>query len=249
MARTDLKKLPTSIGRGDFGGRELYSEFEYFNSQGIEDIWANYRYPNVDEFSELSPQEGEILKGMLTESARTILGAFKEVYLFQKDFREVYNKYKHTLSELTGVYGIDKDRKLVQTHIYVRHKENGNLFTYIVPVSADEVAYFRKISEEVYVLLETLIDGALLGLANQGGKFVPRTLLIKPEEHDPYRRIFERIRSCVCPEFSSKMIVNPPSGQDLERVNDAFRVYHIYRMERDVLNTGDILKEGLAFSR
>jgi len=159
--RTDVRKMPKLIGRKDFRPKKLYQEFNYFNNQKLGDVWTNFKYPNVKYFSELTPQEQSVLKQLLKESAQKILEGFKEIFQFQRKFRIIYNKYKHTLSELTGLFGIDEKGKRLQTHIYIRHKENDKFCTYMIPASSDEVQYFIEIAARAYKLLRVLIDNTL----------------------------------------------------------------------------------------
>jgi len=66
----------------------LHREFNYFNTQGLSDVWNNFKYPNVSKFSELSSEEQDILKRLLEESSKKTLQAFKEIFRFQKNFRD-----------------------------------------------------------------------------------------------------------------------------------------------------------------
>lgn len=101
---------------------KLLKEFNYFAKQDIKDIWQNFRYPNVARLNELSPEEQDTLKEILEKSAQSTLEKFKEINRFIQNFRTIYNKYKHTPSEITGMFGIDQE---IQSHIFVRHKEDG----------------------------------------------------------------------------------------------------------------------------
>jgi hypothetical protein len=174
--RTNLRELPRAIGAKDFPPRELNSEFDYFKIQTFEDIWRNLRYPNVGSFCELSSEEKEILQGFLKDSAKEIQRRLCEVFEFQERFRPIYNKYKHTLVELTGIYGINKEAKTLTTQIYMRIKQDGNFKTYIVGGGYEEAKYFYEISGMTYEILNVLIDVALLFLVNLGKDFIPRTL-------------------------------------------------------------------------
>jgi len=110
IIRTNLRELPKAIGKGDISARQLYSEFAYFKDQTLNDVWSNFKYPDVHGFSELSPEEQKTLKNLLDKSVKQIHSLFCKIFEFQKRFRPVYNKCKHTLSELTGIYGINKER-------------------------------------------------------------------------------------------------------------------------------------------
>jgi len=249
MIRTDIRKLPKCIGRKDFSPKELYDEFNYFNSQKLTDVWTNFKYPDVTHFTELSPEEQKTLHRLLTESAQKILDAFRKIFRFQRNFRTVYNKYKHTLSEFTGVFGIDKTRKLVLTHIYLRHKEKNKICTYIIPASLDEVKYFTEIAARVYHLLRVLIDNTLLYIVNEERDFIPRTLFIEKKDEAKFKEIAGKIQSCIMPAFSSKMIVKHPESKKLDEMNKKLREDHIYRMDKDILDIDELLKEGIIISK
>ena len=193
IIRTNLKELPKCIGKTDFPPKKLRKELEYFNKQTLTDVWTNFKYPDVSHFIELSKKEQNLLKKLLESSARKILGAFKEIYRFQKNFRTIYNKYKHTLSEFTGVFGLDKPRKEIQTHIYVRHKEKNKFYTYVIPASLDEVKYFNEIAARVYHLLYALIDNTLLYIVNEERDFIPRTLFIEKTYETRFKEIADSI--------------------------------------------------------
>jgi len=247
--RTNLRELPKSIGRSDFSPKELRKEFNYFNNQKLADVWANFKYPNVSNFTELPTEEQNDLRELLEESARKVLQAFKEIFRFQKNFRTVYNKYKHTLSEFTGVFGLDKVRKEIQTHIYVRHKEGGKFYTYVIPVSLDEVKYFVEIAARVYRLLSVLVDNTLLYIVNEENDFVPRTLFIEKTCKKRFEEIADKISSCIMPNFVSKMVVKPPDAKALKRMNRKLREHHLYIMNKDILDLPSLLKEGITISK
>lgn len=247
--RVNLKELPRYIGKNDFPPKELYKEFEYFNTQKLSDVWANFKYPDVTHFTELSIEEQNTLRSLLEESAQKILESFKEIYRFQKNFRTVYNKYKHTLSESPGVFGLDNVRKEIHANIYVRHKEDDKVCTFIIPTTLDEVKYFNEIAARVYKMLHTLIDDTLLYIVNEEKDFIPRTLFIEKTNETKFKEIADKIQSCIIPQFTSRMIVKPPDQKDLERINKELHEKHIYRMERDMLDINNLLKQGVTLSK
>jgi len=249
IIRTNLRELPKCIGKTDFPPKELRKQAEYFNKQTLTEVWTNFKYPDVSHFIELSNEEQNLLKELLEESARKILDAFKEIYQFQRNFRTIYNKYKHTLSEFTGVFGLDKIRKEIQTHIYVRHKENQKIYTYVIPASLDEVKYFYEIAARVYHLLRVLIDNTLLYIVNEEKDFIPRTLFIEKKYETMFKEIASKVQSCIMPNFTSKMIVKPPDQKSIKQINKKLRKEHIYRMNKDILDLSSLLKEGVTISK
>lgn len=247
--RENLKELPKRIGKGDITKRELFKEFEYFGSQKLSDIKNNFKYPDVAHFKELTEEERNTLRDLLNESAQTVLGFFRHIHEFQQRFRSVYNKYKHTLSELTGIFGVDYANRQIQTQVYVRHKEQNEYFTYLIPISFDDIKYLREIGAKTCELLRILIDSALYYLLNEKGVFLPKTLFIEKEKHQSYQSICDKIQSYVLPETSSKVIINPPTGKDAERINEALIQNHIYLMKKDIMNLEEIMKHGVTFSK
>jgi hypothetical protein len=244
LIRTDLKELPKAIGKRDIPPQMLHEEFAYFKNQTMDEIWKNLRYPNVESCSELSSDEKRILMGFLEESAKQIAFMFKEIFEFQKRFRPIYNKYKHTLSEITGIYGINKEAKKLETQIYLRIKQDGNFQTYIVGAGSGEVKYLREISGMTYEILRVLIDSALLYLANLGKNFVPRTLFVKDDDNT-FPKIASKIKSCRTPSFESIVEIPIPDPETLKRFNKEIQERHVYIMNKDVMNPKDMLKKGV----
>ena len=249
MIRTDVRKVPKSIGSKDFSFKELYQEFNYFNNQKLADVWTNFKYPNVKCFSELTHQEQSILKQLLNESAQRILEGFKEIFQFQRKFRSIYAKYKHALSELTGLFGIDEKRNQIETHIYMRDKANDKFCTYIIPVGCDEVHYFIEIAKRVYELLRVLIDNMLLYIVNQEKDFIPRTLFIEKKDEPRFRGIMKKARSFIVPNFTSKVGIKPPGPKEINKVNQKLREDHIYAINKDILDLGTLVQAGLTVSK
>lgn len=249
IIRTNVRELPKCIGKNDFSPKELRGEFNYFDTQKLGDVWTNFKYPDVTQFTELSIEDQNIIRRLLEESAQKIVEAFKEIFRFQSNFRTIYNKYKHTLSEFTGVFGLDMTKREIVTHIYLRHKENDKFYTYVIPVSLNEVRYFNEIAARVYHLLRALIDNTLLYIVNEEKHFVPRTLFIEKTDATRFKEIADKIQSCIMPEFISKMIVRPPDQENLEKMNKEFKEQHVYRMNKDILDLGSLLKEGVTFSK
>ena len=244
LVRTDLKELPKAIGKGDIPPKMLHEEFAYFKNQTMDEIWKNLRYPDAESYSELFPDEKKILKGFLEESAKQIAFMFKEIFEFQKRFRPIYNKYKHTLSEVTGIYGINKEAKKLETQIYLRIKQDGNFQTYIVGAGSDEAKYLREISGMTYEILRVLIDSALLYLANLGKNSIPKTLFVKDDDNT-FPKIASKIKSCRTPNFESIVEIPIPDIETLKRFNKEIQEHHVYIMNKDIMNPEDMLKKGV----
>lgn len=240
--RTNIKDLPRAIGKEDISF-SLNSEFEYFQNQTLDNIQKNFKYPNVDNFSELTLEEKRELKEILEESARTTLEFFRKIHRFNSHFRTVYNKYKHVMSEVTGIYGIDKVRNNIESQVYVRHKsldekKNSQYSVYVIPLSTEAIQYFDKIARCVWTLLELLIDNQLLFFANEGKDFIPRFLLIpEGEKRQRYVSLTKKITSYCLPNFQAIMIVNPAIDIALRtKIAEAFKTDFVYVMKKDILD-------------
>lgn len=248
MIRTNLRELPKAIGSKDINF-PLYEEFNYFKGQNIDDIWRNFRYPNVANFSELSVEEKNILNEILKDSANLTLKHFKEVYEFNVNFRTLYNKYKHTLAEQTGIFGIDKERHGIESSVFVRHKVEDRrmkvttYYTYLIPLSFDTIQYFDRVARSAWTLLQLLIHNTLLSLVNEEKDFVPQTLFVKKEKHkEKLGQITRKIKTYTMPNIEGMVIVKPPKKEDRKKIEGIIKRNHIYRMKKDILELEDLKK-------
>jgi hypothetical protein len=248
IMRKNIRDLPRAIAKQDINF-SLYSEFEYFRNQSVEDIQRNFKYPDVNNFSELASDEKRELKDILEESANMMLDFFKEIYRFNHHFRPIYNKYKHVMSEFTGNYGIDKERHNIESRVFVRQKDidkknNPHYSVYIIPLSTEEIQYFDKIARHVWTLLSFLLDNQLYSFANEGKDFIPRNLLI-PEEgkKQKIRQITEKITSYSLPNLQAMLKTNPPPDAELRsKINEALKTDFVYVMHKDILDV-EFLKD------
>lgn len=117
--------------------------------------------------------------------------------------------------------------------------------TYVIPSGSDEVQYFTGIAARVSSLLRVLIDNTLLFLVNEEKDFIPRTLFI---ENKKFKEIADKIQSCIIPNFRSKIIVTPPDKKEAARINKTIKEFHIYKMNKDILDPEKLLKQGVTFS-
>lgn len=248
MIRTNLRELPKAIGSRDIGF-PLYKEFSYFRNQNTDDIWRNFRYPNVTNFSELSLEEKNILNEILKNSANLTLQHFKEVYQFNINFRTLYNKYKHTLAEQTGIFGIDKKRHLIESSVFVRHKVEDRrtkaitYYTYLMPLSFDTIRYFDKVARSAWTLLQLLIHNTLLSLVNEEKDCIPQTLFFKKEEHKKkLDQITKKIKTYTMPNVEGMVIVKPPKKEDRKKIDEIIKRNHIYRLKKDILDIEGLKK-------
>lgn len=199
IVRSDIRKLPKSIGQKDFPSKKLYNEFDYFNKQKIEDILTNFKYPDVKIFTELSQIEKKNLEVLLKKSAKNILKYFKDIYKFKENFRSIYNKYKHSLSEITGQYIYNREKDVIYSPIYVRDKEKNKIYTNIITVGFEIKEYFVEIVKKVSYILSIFIDNNLLYIINKEKKCIPRNIKFsKREDNSNYKNIKEKITTYNC---------------------------------------------------
>ena len=247
IMRNNIQDLPRAISVND--KVPLYSEFEYFNNQTSEDIKKNFKFPEVNNFSELTSAEKKELKEMLEESALDMLECFKDVYRFNSHFRPIYTKYKHMMSEFTGLYGVDKERHNITSHVYVRQKDvdKKNVPHYsvsIVPLNAEIIQYFDKIARSVYTLLAFLIDNQLLSFANEGKDFIPRNLILPEKCNKPrFQQIVDKITNYCVPNLQTVMKVNPSPDRELQnKIDETLKTEFIYTMKKDIFDV-EFLKD------
>jgi len=250
VIRTNLRDLPKFVGSRDIKSQDLHKEFAYFRKQTLSDVWRIFRYPNVENFGELTLEEKGILKEILQDSANLTLTHFKEVYQFNRNFRTLYNKYKHSLAEQTGIFGINKEKHLIESNVFIRHKVEKERtkttihYTYLVPLSADMIGYFDKVARSAWTLLQLLVDNTLLSLVNEEKDFIPRTLFFEKESNkQKLSQITQKITSCVMPNIEGMMIVNPPLTEKARRrIEETIKRDRIYRMRQDVLDIENLKK-------
>jgi hypothetical protein len=247
--RTNMRDLPGKIGRKDFTSGELFGEFRYFNNQSLDDIRENFRYPDVTDFAELSSDDRNELNELFNKSTKSISDAFRWIYKFQKNFRPIYNKYKHTLSEFTGIFGVDEKKKHVLSQIFLRDKQNDSVHTYMIPIGSREVIYLSEVSARAFKLLNAIIDTALLFLVNKERTFLPRTLFIDKQYETKLKELYGKIQSCIITNFTSKMIMKPPDEKEREKINKKLEENHILIMKRDILDLETLLREGVKMSK
>ncbi len=227
--RENLSKLPEWL---PFRQRELGNEFNKIKSQTFKEVRDSFKYPeNLDKFTELKKEDRDIIENVLEESLRIIMKDLKEIIKFRYNFKDVYNNYKHTLSEETGSIGFDKNNNVIQSHIYITFNENGKIARYTVPTSLEEVRYYYEIGMRVGTLLFMLIDNNLLYIINDERGFIPRSLHkdIKNESKDNYYNIIKKIKSCTIhiPHIRTK--IKPPNQEEQDKMNQTLKENHIYK--------------------
>lgn len=227
--RENLNKLPEWL---PFGLRELGNEFKEIKKHKIEEVKKNFKYPkNLDKFTELKKEDRDIIENILEESLQIIMKDLKEITKFRDNFKDVYNNYKHTLSEEAGSIGFDKKSNVIQSHIYITFNENGKIARYTVPTSLEDVRYYYEIGMRAGTLLFMLIDNNLLYIINEKRDFIPRCLHkdIKKESRDNYFKIIKKIKSCTIHTPNIRTKIKPPSQEEQDKINQTLKENHIYK--------------------
>jgi hypothetical protein len=187
------------------------------------------------------------LRELLEQSAKMMLEHFKDISNFNRHFRPIYTKYKHVMSEVTGVYGIDKANRNISSHLFVRQKEidkknNPHYSVYMIPLSTDIIHYFDKIARSVWTLLMFLLDNQLLSFANEGKDFIPRNLLLEEAKRERFQQITKKITSYCAPNLQTVLNVNPPTDAELKnKIDEALKTHYVHKMNKDILDV-DFLK-------
>lgn len=165
---------------------------------------------------------------------------------FKRNFKQVYNKYKHVMAEVTGAYAFHKEKGVFESRFYVRHKVKENQYKiYTIPLSPDIIAYFRAIRRSAINLFNSLLDNQLLYLSNEGRDFIPRNLYFKRENTGKrLNEITLKIKSCTIPNYQAILKINRASIEGQHRMADAFRKNCIYVMTKDIYDK-DALKKGM----
>ena len=152
------------------------------------------------------------------------------------------------MSEVTGIYGINKEKKIIESRVYVRHKvvdKKGTRYNvFAIPLSWDAIQYFEMVSRSVWTLLLFLIENQLLSFANEGRDFIPKYLALNEESATKIKQITAKITSYKNPTFKAVIKVNPPTkAVDQDRIAKAFKNNSIYMMKKDIFDV-ESLKKG-----
>jgi hypothetical protein len=243
ISRRDIRELPRAISAQDIDSSTLYQEFEFFKNQTIEEIQKNFRFSDTENFDELSAEEKHDLTCFFKEQSEIIKSYFSDIYHFNANFRPLYTKYKHIMSEFTGLYGIDIKSFNIQSHVYIRQKQidkknNVTYKVYVVPLSTDIVKYFDKIARSVWTLLYILLENHLMYFANQGKDFVPRTLLEASKfDKEKINKIIGKINGYCNPNFQAMLVINPNLDQNFqEEMKKALKENQMFVLNRDILD-------------
>ncbi len=228
--RENLSKLPEWL---PFGQRELGNEFKEIKSQTFKEVRDSFKYPeNLDKFIELKKEDRDIIENILEESLQIIMKDLKEIIKFRYNFKDVYNNYKHTLSEETGSIGFDKNNNVIQSHIYITFNDNGKICEYLIPVDSEHIRYFYEIGGRATDLLFMLIDNNLLYFINEERDFIPRRLHkdIKNESKDNYFNIIKKIKSCTTQIPYIRAKIRPPIPEEQDKINQTIQEDHICKI-------------------
>jgi len=239
--RENLNKLPEWL---PFGPRELGNEFNKIKSQTFKEVRDSFKYPeNLDKFIELKKEDRNIIENILEESLQIIMKDLKEIIKFRDNFKDVYNNYKHTLSEETGSIGFDKNNNVIQSHIYIIFNENGKICRYTVPVDSEHVRYFYEIGVRASTLLFMLIDNNLLYIINEKRDFIPRCLHkdVKKESKDNFFNIIKKIKSCTMHIPRIKAKIKQPSPEEQDKINQTLQKDNICKIEFKVTDIKKIV--------
>ena len=77
---------------------------------------------------------------------------------------------------------------------------------------------------------------------------LPRTIFVDQSIGKKYLEILDKIDSIIIPNFTSNLNVNPPEMEKEKEIYDKFKKYHIYRMEKNIMDHDEIMKHGVSMS-
>ena len=218
--RVDIKALPQAVGdKHNF----LSSEYEFIEKQHISKIHEVFRYPDVEKFDELTTDEKNELIQSFNESVLIIENLFKDILKFKRNFKQVYNKYKHVMAEVTGAYAFHKEECVLESRFYVRHKINDKEYKiYTIPLSFEIITYFKNVSRNIMNLFEAL-DNQLLYFSNEGKNIIPRQLFFKKTDTGTrINQITSKI-NCKMPNYQAILKINKASVEGQQKMAEAFR--------------------------
>ena len=239
--RTDIRTLPQAVGKTNF----LSSEYQFMENQDVNTIKEVFRYPDVEKFDELTTDEKTELADGLTESVLILQNLFRDILKFKRNFKPVYNKYKHVMAEVPGGYAFHKRKGILESRFYVRHKISESQYKiYTIPLDRDIITYFRSVSRNIIYLFDHLLDNQLLSFSNEERSFIPRHLFFKQvEKRKRINQITSKIQSCTIPNYNAILRVNRAPIERQQKMVDAFKKNHIYIMKNDIYDKAAIKKE------
>ncbi len=237
LIRTDFRRITERMLSKR--GIDLRSEIQYLKSMNSDDVARVFRLPSPNELP-LSSGEKENLRKILTEHVRAIIEEVNYIVRFRESYLEVYNKYKHSFSELTGFIGIDKQSGNIDSAVYVRSKEFAGrgirkIVTYYVGSGTDAVKYYYDVAAAVFNLTKVLLESVALFI-NNGMNSLPSTYLGK-QSKDEIERITKQLFFMRWPTMSGIVTRKPITPEMRAKMQKEMTEVFIYKLERDILGS------------
>jgi len=218
ILRTDPKSLSKKLIIRF--GVNLDEELKYLENITKEQIHSDYKFPKLEDFS-ISEDDKQFLEKVLESQTTEIKKCLDEITKFWRNYKRVYNTYKHGLSAITGLYQIIKEKgvDIISSHIYVRNardREGNNVDTFMIPTNLVTAQYYDNIRKLVISVFFYLLDCHLYYINNRGKAFFPEIwdfILQKPDEIEKLKKVINKL------DFKK---IYPSIVINLEIKNEAF---------------------------
>lgn len=181
IIRKDFKILGTAITEFEpLGKGGVKKEEEMMGKVSLKNISYIFKLPSNVVLQSLSSEEKNILNEKLKELKNTIRKDLKAIANYRKSYISIYNKYKHSLCEQTGMFAFNNNSLHATIYLVGEDKTEDRRFrrnkikkTYIVATGDDVFAYYDSIALKLYQVFNFLLDSTWLFIFNYGKKTYP----------------------------------------------------------------------------
>ncbi len=220
-------------------GVNLDKELKYLENITKEQIYSDYKFPKLEDFS-ISKEDAQFLEKVLEAQATEIKKCLDEIIKFWRNYKRVYNTYKHGLSAITGLYQIikDKDASKISSHIYVRNardKKGDEVDTFIIPTDMVTANYYDNIRKFVISVFFFLIDCHLYHINNRERAFYPEIwdfITQKPDEIERLKSLINKLDFIkIDPSVLIKLEIEKEAA---DKVRAKIKDDYIYKSPKDI---------------
>ncbi len=237
VLRTDFTKLPTRmLGRWDI---DLKAEIQYMKGLGSDEVKKAFLLPSPDDLP-LSAEDRGTLREILAKHIEVVIYQIKFIVRFRESYLEVYNKYKHSYSELTGFIGVNKESGNIDSSLFVRSselvdKQSGlkKIISYYVASGTDVIPYYSDVAAAVTNVTKILLESVAYFI-NNGMNSLPRTYLGNPSKAD-IDRIGDSLPFMRWPSVKGIVTLGPVSPETFEKMRKGILEVFVYKLDRDIM--------------
>lgn len=235
--RTDYKKVKENINKKP--RFNLFNdEIEYIRNLGVKEIKTVFLFPDVTDYP-LATHEKQYLRLQLSTACHRIKDSFKIICDFRIAYLEPYNKYKHTLSEHTGVFGILENN--IYSNIYLTgegktRRNNNTLKTYIIGTGTDVKDYYSNVILSIFALFSFMNSCYWLYILNKGKRAYPilNKYFCPNIDSEKHRRIIDQVVSFKHGNVPSGKINTLWSNAAFQKVNKRMRSTYTTYIRKDI---------------